>query len=169
MGRVLTAWAGICPAPAQVRPPVNHPDSQPHHGWRHKLMKHFWKSRLGGQQRMVGAMGTGIWGVTRRVVLAGGLPGGGEAGGVVCRPHRGSPIMELSKGPLLLQSCTEKAPPSPAVVWAPPPLTGALPCRRPLPVASPKAPTDPQVHTSCNHQESCVLLHVPLAHLQNWA
>lgn len=45
---------------------------------------------------MVGTMGSGIWGFTRRIVQAGGLPGGGKGSGVVCRLHRGSPIMEPS-------------------------------------------------------------------------
>lgn len=104
---------------------------------------------LGGTFGKVGLEGSREWWAPwGQVVQAGGLPRGGEGSGVVCRLHRGSPIMEPSKGPLLLQSCSEKAPLSPAVVWAPLPATGARPCWPPLPVVSPEAPSDSQAHTS---------------------
>ena len=56
---------------------------------------------------------------------------------MVCRPP--------SMLPLLLQSCTEKAPPSPAVVWAPPPAPGTLPC---WPHSLRSAPRPPRIPRS---------------------
>lgn len=75
--------------------------------------------------------------------------------------------MEPSKGPCYRESCSEKAPLSPAVVWA---LSQQLvpgPAGPHSPVVSPR-PSAPRP-TPLQPPGVLPSLRVPLAHLQNWA
>lgn len=68
---------------AACHPGVCHPDPR---GWRCKLLKHFHKSRFGARQRTGATMWDSVV-VTRRAMWAGGLPGGGEGPGAICKLH----------------------------------------------------------------------------------